>query len=80
MCNTCCTPLRFVMDITTWRGNRVVRDYYRIRDNSQTDYRGKPLIIASGLSFSDIQDICQTLNEEEKRRRPVRCCCTCHQQ
>jgi hypothetical protein len=79
MCNTC-KPLRFVMDIYTWHGSRVSRNYYRIRDNKQKDYHHRPLIIVSGNSFSDIQDICTVLNAEEERRRPSPCCCQCHQQ
>ena len=78
MCNTCTTP-RFFMEQTYWQGNRVSRTYYRIRDRQRIDSRGYALVVASGVNCSDMYDVLRILNEEDARRQPPVCCCTCHQ-
>ena len=77
MCESCCKPKRFFLDLCYWSGNRVSRTYYRIRDNHQIDRFRRPLIVASGSDFRSVEQIIDVLNTEDERRAAP-CCCACH--
>jgi hypothetical protein len=81
MCNNIRKTLpRFFVDAYEWRGGvnfRVCKTSYRVRDKQQRDSHGRPVIIAHGYDWENINEIKRLLNDENVRR--ARCCCPCHQ-